>query len=168
MAMQPMAIQSSDPWPPIQVRGRNPDYAEMMLSNAGGRNSEMTAVAHYRYNRLLTMEGYPALSELFHRVSMVEMRHMDTFAQLALRLGADPRLWHCCNGRMRCWSPGYVDYCFRSLRDMVEKLLKEELAAIEKYNAQAACIRDPGVAAVLQRVVKDEEAHVAAWKEALA
>ena len=180
MAMQPMATQANDPWPPVQVLGRNPEYAEMLLSNVGGRNSEMSAVAHYRYNRLLSMEmgssmellspaeDYSALSELFHKISMVEMHHMDSFAQLAMRLGADPRMWHCCNCRMQYWSPSYVDYCFCSLREMVQKVLGEELAAIEKYNTQAACIGDPNVAAILRRVVKDEEAHVETWRAVLA
>ena len=163
-----MAAQSSEPWPPVAVQGTCPAWAEMMLSNVGGRNSEMSAVAHYRYNRLVSMEAQPALSELFHKISMVEMHHMDTFAHLAMLLGAEPRLWHCCGNKMKYWSPGYVEYCFCSLREMVQKNLEEELAAIQKYNAQAACIGDPNVVATLRRVVKDEEEHVETWREVLA
>lgn len=45
-----MLLTANDPYPPIQVKGKNAYYARLMLSNVGGRNSEMGAVSTYFYN----------------------------------------------------------------------------------------------------------------------
>mgnify|MGYP006866390731 FL=1 len=36
-----------EPYPPVQAVGKNRRYAEAMLDNVGGSNSEMSAVAVY-------------------------------------------------------------------------------------------------------------------------
>ena len=81
------------PYPPVKVDGKNPQYAAAILSNIGSCNSEMTAVSLYFYNSLVTREYYHDVAECFHRISIVEMRHLDIFGELALKLGTDPRLW---------------------------------------------------------------------------
>ena len=84
---------SSDaPYPPIKAESGNPAYARVMLDNIGGSNSEMSAISLYVFNQLIT--GYnPDVSAVFHKVSIVEMHHLEIFGKLAQQLGEEPRLW---------------------------------------------------------------------------
>ena len=161
-----MAIRASGPYPPVQVQGKNPVYAEMMLGNIGGSNSEMSAVAHYRYAHVVLEDEH--LAELVHQISMVEMQHLDDFSHLAKLLGAEPRMWQSCGCKKVYWSPAYVDYEFCNKRELLQKFIAEEKNAIRKYTAQINCISDPDVAAVLQRIIEDEQEHVKTWEEELA
>jgi len=151
----------------IRVNGPNPAYAELMLSNIGGANSEISAVAHYFYNRLRTQDEYSHISDLFRKISIEEMHHLEAFGRLAMLLGADPRLWETSGVYMRYWSPEEVDYTPRSAVEIVRTSIDEELAAIDKYTVQAAYIQDPYAVEVLRRVVADEERHIRLFQDAL-
>ena len=159
-----MNVRASDPYPPVQVQDKNRHYAAMMLSNIGAANSEMSAVAHYRY---VHVDADGEIAQLAHEISKVEMQHLDDFARLAKLLGEEPRFWQVCGHRKAYWSPSYVDYTYRNKADLLQKLIAEEKAAIRKYTEQAARIGDPYVVAVLQRVTADEEVHVRVLEEAL-
>ena len=60
-----------------------------MLDNMAGNRSEMSAISLYTYNQLITDE-HNEIAELFHKISIVEMRHLYIFGTLAKQLGADP------------------------------------------------------------------------------
>lgn len=98
-------FQDKAPYPPIAVCAKNREYAAAMVSNIGACNSEMSAVSLYFYNSMITKESFGEVAECFHKISIVEMRHLDIFGQLTLKLGMDPRLWQCRNGKMEYWSP---------------------------------------------------------------
>jgi len=163
-----MGIQSDAAYPPLRVQDPNPAYAEMMLSNIAAANSEMTAVAQYRYARLMSLHADSDISNLFNKVSIVEMHHLDMFSQLALELGAEPRLWHCRGGRREYWIPCHVNYAHCSVEDLVRAALEAEYAAIHKYECQLERIADPHISALLRRVIEDEREHVKLWEEVLA
>jgi bacterioferritin len=146
----------------------NPVAAEMMLGNLGGKNSEISAVTHYFYNRLRTLDAAPALSALFHKTSMEEMQHLETFGILARQLGADPRLWQKNGGRMQYWSAEQLDYGAQTVPELLRCSIAEENAAIQKYQAQTRVIAEPAVVAALQRIIADEQRHVQQWQAALA
>jgi len=162
-----MGIQAGSPYPPPRVQGHNPAYAEMMLCNIGAPNSETSAVAFYRYAHLMSLCEDREASLLFHKVSMVEMHHLDLFGQLALELGAEPRLWYCRNSRREYWSPRHVKYAHCSVTDLVRHALEDERAAIRLYECQLERIADPHIAALLQRVAEDEREHAKLWEEVL-
>ncbi|MDR0532006.1 MAG: demethoxyubiquinone hydroxylase family protein [Oscillospiraceae bacterium] len=166
-----MDLREKTKAPPIRVQGVNLAYAEMMLGNIGGRNSEMSAVAHYTYNRLVTQDSYTEASNLYHKIRIDEMRHLETFGRLALLLGAEPRLWQsAANGAgcgMEYWSPAYVCYCTDDLESILQSSIGEERDAIEKYEAQTAAIGDPYVRDMLRCVICDEDRHITMLRELL-
>lgn len=65
---------------------KNPAYAKAMLDNIGGLNSEMSAISLYVYNNLI-LEEKKEIAAIFHKVSIVEMHHLEIFGKLALLLG---------------------------------------------------------------------------------
>jgi bacterioferritin len=153
-----LIYQAADPYPPIQVGNLDRRYAQAMLGNIGGGNSEMSAVARYFYGHLGT-EDLPEVAEAFHQIGIVEMRHLEIFGTLARQLGADPRLWCVQAGRQRYWSAGCLDYP-KGLGPLIQGAMKEERASIEKYQGQLRWIRDECICNNLRRVIQDEQAHI--------
>lgn len=146
------------PYPKVFAESMNPAYGRAMLSNVGGANSEMSAVSLYLYNHLVTPQ-YPEIAEAFHKISAVEMRHLEIFGTFAYQLGQDPRLWSNRCGQRMYWSPGYHRYPAQISR-MLGYALESERAAIQKYQRQIDFIQDENIRENLRRIILDEEAHV--------
>ena len=153
-----LKFQADAPYPPVQAQQKNHRYAEAMLDNVGGSNSEMCAVAMYVYDQLMAA-GIDDVAEAFRRISVVEMHHLEIFGTLARQMGEEPRLWGVEQGRKRWWTPGYLQYQSR-LGPMIRIAVREEKAAIRKYRAQARWIGDQNIVENLRRVVEDEELHL--------
>lgn len=153
--------RAPDPYPEIKVQGRNPRYAQAMLSNLGGGNSEMSAVSLYFYNHMITSR-IPEVAAAFHEISIVEMHHLEIFGTLAMQLGADPRLWSIQRGRQAWWSPEYNQY-IRKLGPLLHEAIRGERATIQKYESQLRWIQDESIRANLQRIILDERLHVEAF-----
>ena len=88
-------------YPEVCVQEKNRQYAAAMLGNVGACDSEMSAVSLYFYNGVIAEGKFEEISECFHKISIVEMHHLHTFATLANLLGADPRMWSVERGRYR-------------------------------------------------------------------
>lgn len=157
-------FQDKAPYPPITVCAKNIEYAAAMVSNIGACNSEMSAVSLYFYNSVITKEAFGEVSVCFHKISVVEMQHLNIFSQLTLKLGMDPRLWQRKNGKMEYWSPDCNRYPDRILL-LLENALRGELDTIEKYRQQAEWIKDENIAAILKRIIIDEDLHVEIFRD---
>lgn len=155
------------PYPPIQPESRNCKYAQEMLSNVGGSNSEMTAVSLYFYNAVILDPDYAAFAKCFHDISIVEMHHMDMFADLAFKMGEDPRLWSKCNCQNVYWTPAYNQYP-RRICDVILNSIKGEEAAIQKYKRQSEMICDANIVCILKRIIIDEELHIEIFRNMMA
>ncbi len=151
------------PYPPVRAEGPNPIYACDILSNVGGVVSEMSDVALYFYNSVVTKPQYDWIAECFHHISIVEMYHLEIFSELALQLGADPRLW---SGRTRklWWTPAYRQYPLE-IRALIANSMEGEEAAIRKYSEQAKTICDRNIVAILNRIILDEKRHLQIFSE---
>lgn len=151
------------PYPPVKVIGPNSVYACEMLSNMSEVVSEMSDVTRYFYISVVTKAQYGWISTCFHHISIVEMHHLNIFAELASLLGADPRLWNC-HKHEKWWSPSFIDYpC--ELRALIMESIKAEEAAIRKYSRQASTICDKNIVAVLRRIICDEERHLQIFRK---
>ena len=100
------------PFPEFETEGVNLIYAREMLDNMGGIVSEMSAVALYFYNHLITHDQQE-IAEIFEVISIEEMRHLEVFGELALDLGEDPKLLGVYRHAKYWWSPSYNKYPIR-------------------------------------------------------
>ena len=82
------------PYPPVTVNEKNLSYARYLLDNIGGRNSEMTAISLYLFQKQKCSE-YKEISKAFHKIAIVEMHHFDLFSGLCMKLGETPLMWRC-------------------------------------------------------------------------
>lgn len=147
------------PYPKIENIQENPKYATMILANIGGLYSEMNATSLYFYNHIILKKVWPELSEAMNQISMVEMHHLEIFAQLAYDLGADPRLWDCQQGYLEYWSPGYNVYPCQ-IQSLLENALIQEEKAIDIYRHQINCINNKTIKDILSRIIEDEQFHI--------
>ncbi len=151
------------PYPPVRVAGQNAAYACEMVSNIGDVVSEMSDISRYFYISIVAAPQHACFSACFHNISIVEMHHLHIFAELALLLGADPRLWSGRQGK-RWWSPSFIGYP-REIRALIAESIKAEEAAIRKYSRQATIIRDENIVTILRRIIRDEERHLEIFSE---
>lgn len=155
------------PYPPICIEQKNPAYGRMMLDNIGGGNSEMSAISLYIYNQMITAGSRDEISQIFHKISVVEMHHLYIFGELAFELGENPRLWTHKRNQMFYWTPGYNNYPTQYV-PLLKNALAGEEDAIRKYQQQINHIKDPYIQANLERIIEDERLHVQIYKKLLA
>lgn len=151
------------PYPTIQPQSKSCKYARAMLSNVGDSNSEMTAVSLYFYNSVILDTNYSCFAKCFQDIAVTEMHHLDIFAELAYKLGEDPRLWSDHNGRKAYWTPAFNQYP-KEIRALISNSIKGEEAAIRKYRDQAKFIQDANIVSILNRIILDEELHIEIFK----
>lgn len=154
------------PYPAIRPDSRSRIYAQEILSNVGGSNSEMTAVSLYFFNSVILDPDYASFAKCFHEISIVEMHHLDMFADLAYTLGAEPRLWSMRNRRKVYWTPAYNRYP-HEIHEVITNSIDGEEAAIQKYKNQSEFIKDANIVDILNRVILDEERHIEIFKKML-
>lgn len=154
-----------EPYPALQVEGKNLRYARAMLGNAAGVHSELSTVSTYVYSQLMA-EGEPAVAEAFHRISVMEMHHLYIFTRLAQLLGEQPRMWSWQNGRRLWWTPAWNRYP-QGRTALLQNALRGERETIARYRRQTMWIEDGGVLANLERIIRDEEEHVRQFAQLL-
>lgn len=159
-------VSVAAPYPPVQPQNRNREYALEMLSNVGGSNSEMSAVSLYFYNSVILDPNYPAFAKCFQEINIVEMHHLDMFAELAYKLGEDPRLWSNPDDRKTYWTPAYNNYP-REIHNVIINSIEAEEAAIQKYSNQLENIPDPNIKNILNRIILDEKRHLEIFRNML-
>lgn len=157
-SQQSIVCQAEGPYPPVQAEGKNLLYARAMLDNQSGSDSEMSAVSLYFYNHLITFEDQEA-ALVFHKISIVEMHHLEIFGTLALQMGENPRLWTQGANRKVYWTPAYNRYPVQIEQLLYHSILQEQ-RAVEKYQSQLKWISDCNVQDNLKRIIQDEQLHV--------
>lgn len=148
------------PYPPIQVKGKNQAYANLLSLDYCGSVSEMSAITQYINNEnRLSCEKCP-LAKTILGIAMAEMIHLQKLGELIFLLGgnidftAKQR-----NGRKQMWTPGYLTIPGNA-RKMILADIESEKAAINQYKLHIRMINDEYVNAVLARIIKDEEYHI--------
>jgi len=146
------------PYPEISLP-RNAAWAGAMLNNFAGLNSELGAVTSYTYRSITQGGDSSELGKCMMELAKVEMRHLERFGLCAKALGTDPRYWYPRGAGFAYWSPCPLNYSQKPA-ELLTASIREEKAAIEKYNGQINAIADKGLQMLLARIVLDEELHL--------
>ena len=150
-------IMADLPYPPIQVRGRNPRYAELLMVDYCGSVSELSAVLQYINNENRMSDEHCALIRTILGIAMAEMMHLQKLGELIHLLGGKV----CFETRHPdgLWSPSHL-----TLPDHIPQMLQADLeaekTAIRQYKAHISEIQDDFVCDVLRRIILDEEYHI--------
>lgn len=157
---------SKDPYPPVEVAGKNRLYAGLMHMNLCAAHSELTAVMQYLYEGWVMDAAHEQAARDMHRIAMVEMHHLNIFAQLVRLLGGDPTYTVSFRRGRRVWEGTMVSPC-KNFYHMMQSNLLAEQETIDRYRRQAAMIQDAGVSALLLRIIEDERMHVQIFRSYL-
>ena len=148
------------PYPPIQVREKNPAYANLLNLDYCGPVSELSAITQYINNENRLSLDRCLVAKTLLGIAIAEMIHLQKLGQLILLLGGNldyKARFH--NGSTRIWTPEYL-----TIPDNIRKILaadiESEKAASHQYRMHMKMINDDGVNAVLARIIKDEEYHI--------
>lgn len=148
------------PYPPVQVSGKNPVYANLLTQDYCGAVSEMSAITQYINNEnRLACEKCP-LAKTILGIAMAEMIHLQKLGELIFLLGGNIGFSaKQQDGRQRMWTPQYL-VLPENARKMLFADIESEKAAIHQYRMHMKMIKDNDVNAVLERIIKDEEYHI--------
>lgn len=148
------------PYPPIQVKGKNQAYANLLSIDYCGSVSEMSAITQYINNEnRLSSEKCP-LAKAILGIAMAEMIHLQKLGELIHLLGGNiDFVAKSHNGGQKMWTPEYLTIP-ENVRKMMLADIESEKAAINQYRMHIKMMNDDYVNAVLARIIKDEEYHI--------
>jgi len=151
----------SGPYPTVG-QGSDPDTVKLLKEDYAGAASEMTAVAQYTYQNILSADN-DSFANAILQIAIVEMSHLDMLGDAILALGGNPTFG---NGSI-FWQPSSVNYS-RTLPEMLMANINSESQAITNYEAHASQTANADVKALLERIVQDEQLHLRFFQETLA
>jgi len=115
---------------------------------------EELALHQYMYfHFILDDRGYDVLANIFKKIAIEEMKHIEVFAERILFLGGDVEL-------------GKLPKPLEKIKDpkkMLEWAMQNEAEAIDKYSKWSLEVisegRDIGTEQIFKKIVADEERH---------
>jgi bacterioferritin len=156
----PLVCHVREPYPAITVEGPNREYAEILMGDYAGKDSELTAILQYIYGNLVSSNV--EVAQLLMCIARVEMHHFHMLGETIKLLGVDPRYQH----MGKYWNASFVKY-ERDTCKILHANREDEMAAIREYRRQAARIADTNVKELLLRIARDEEVHARLLGEAI-
>ncbi len=145
------------PYPPIQVRGKNQRYADLLMDDYCGSVSELSAILQYINNENRMSGEHCPLARTILGLAMAEMIHLQKLGELIHLLGG--MVGFETNQPNGLWSPAYLTLP-RWIPQMLQVDIEAEQAAIHQYRLHISMIQDDAVNAVLKRIIHDEEYHI--------
>lgn len=128
---------------------------------------ELNAVLQYVYHSFCFYKhGLKDCAEMLMSIAKAEMIHLDIIGKTIFALGAAPVFAQYPSTGFNFYSTKYVAYS-NTLRHMLEDDLIGERRAIADYKKMLRCLKNKQVAAIVSRIIDDENLHVAAIEEIL-
>lgn len=158
MGVKPIMLELA--YPPIEVRERNPFYANLLSVDYCGAVSELSAITQYINNENRMSAENCSFAKTILGIAKAEMMHLQKLGELIVLLGGDVDYTvKTQNGRTQMWTPQYLTLP-KNPREMLIADIEAEKDAIRQYKMHIEMICDNYVNAVLSRIIKDEEYHI--------
>lgn len=148
------------PYPPIQVKCRNRDYADLLSADYCGGVSELSAITQYINNENRLSCEHCALAKILLGIAMAEMMHLQKLGELIYLLGGKVDFEARQPGaKGKLWTPACLDIPEKA-EEMLRADIEAEKAAIGQYKKHIGMIDDYFVNTTLARIIEDEEYHI--------
>ena len=145
------------PYPEVKTGGNNLYYASLLTNDYAGVISEMSAVAKYIFQHLVTSNK--KIADTVSCISVVEMRHMKFLGEIIRDFGGNPRLAVQSGCNTVFWNAQHIGYD-TDPRTYLKDNIANEKAAIASYSNRINQINDIYVQKVLERIILDEKNHI--------
>lgn len=153
------------PYP--SLAGMKPDrvLCEMLFTAYSANHSELNAILQYVYHQMFfeKLEMFD-IAHVYQRIFINEMHHLHLLGQAIIKLGGDPVYIVPPPPRRTYYSAAAVSYSATPARMLLDDISGER-DAIAEYNAMIEKSGKTPLAALLRRIVMDEELHYATLKE---
>ena len=161
-------VQAHLPYPSIDNITPDPQAAQIISAAYAGCGSELSAICQYMYHDFiynkLDMQEY---ADTMEGIAIAEMKHFDILGNLLVKLGVDPVLT--ANPPKLCnwFNTSSLRYSTTPAKMLMDDIAGET-AAVRGYEEMLACLKNEPVAAVIQRILLDEQEHIRVLGELLA
>lgn len=133
-----------------------------------GREGELTATLQYVYQSVfLSEQGETQASKLLLEIAVTEMHHIGLLGKMITALGAPPVFTACPPYPVGFYSASCVNYV-KDKREMIAADIYGEKRAIASYRAMVNALENPKVSAMIERIIADEEVHLASLEKLFA
>lgn len=155
--MKPLTLDI--PFPDISCLTRDIRSGNIISFAYASLHSELTAILQYSYHALYWENIDEEYAETMEAISIAEMIHLHKLGEAMIKLGVDP---------IYIQSPAYPDLYFntscvaqsKTPQKMLMDDIQGEMQAITEYNKMLSILTNEKVAALIQRIVLDEELHL--------
>ncbi len=159
--MQNFQYALSAPYPAV-VGKLLPKEIAPLVNDYSGRMGETTAILQYIYQHYILASSHPDIARALEQVAIVEMRHHELLGKVLAQAGTDPLI----ASRTCFWSGSSLNYC-KSLPQILSNNICAEKLAIANYRRSLHQISNPSLVALIERIVQDEECHIAVFEQLL-
>ena len=126
---------------------------------------ELGAVLQYQYHHWFA--DCPEVATLFEEIALAEMMHVELLAKAMKQLGLDP-LYRQKPQEPNVWfNTGAIAYS-KSTQKMLLDNIAGEMTAIADYKKMIMVLKNENVASLIERILMDEELHLAKLSQAYA
>ncbi len=126
---------------------------------------ELTAILQYTYHAFHLSTFYKEDADVLTSISLAEMKHLGILGESMLKLGVNPRFVQFPN------SNSFYDTSCVSQAIAPQKMLMDdiqgEMNAITEYKKMLFVLKNEDVAAIIQRIILDEQLHLETLKNML-
>lgn len=156
---QGILVAATIPYPPIEVAGKNRNYAAILSRDMASSQGEITAITQYLWNSWRWESGYSEMVEVFREIAMVEMHHLDILGKLIILLGGNPAFRAVFPRQQIAWNGTMVQQG-QTIQTALRENLRSEQIAADNYRKHAMVIQDSLVSDMLLRLALDEDIHI--------
>ena len=160
-----MPLIANLPYPPLDCIREDCRALRIISPAYAGKEGELTAILQYVYQSILLGAcGRAREAKLLSEIAAAEMRHLQILGTLITKLGAPPVFTACPPCPVSYYSAACVNYT-RELGCMIAADIASERTAIAEYSRMLCELKNPAVAAVIERIREDERLHLCALEQ---
>ncbi len=137
-----------------------PAYASVYTSEV---SASFQYVYHHFFFDKLKMDEFAYILE---NIAIAEMIHIEILGKLLLQLGVDP-IFSCNPPQRNFYNTSMIAYS-KTPQKMLMDDINAEMRAIKDYSHMVSRLKNERVAAVIQRIILDEQLHLEEFKKLLA
>lgn len=155
-----MIFSSPLPYPSLDRLQPNDYDLQLIRNNYAGVISELSAITQYVYHQLhAKYNDFTYIGSSLLSIAQIEMRHLNIFGTMILKLGGNPKFMYENNCKLSYWNGGMIDDICQ-VQSMLQSDILLEQKTILCYQQQATLSTQPTISLVLNRIVLDEELHI--------
>lgn len=153
------------PYPSVETLQKDVRSGQIISFAYATLRGELTATLQYTYHHFYMGETDKDDAETLMRIAIAEMKHIDILGEAMLRLGVSPKYVQCPNTQT-FYNTSTVSQSTTPVKMLMDDV-QGEMNAIADYQKMLFILKNEQVAAIIQRIILDEQLHLETLKTML-